>query len=164
LKRTSRKIDCTDLPGEVWIRGRPNTIARRIHAPRGGRQSLPGLHFQEGGDLNSEELRTAFDEISQKLRDSTSVDTTFDITTMTSSEPEKDFRSSSSMAQPPKLQTFMMKAIRSGRRTTRCTDSGSWYSRSERQIGEGTSPASPLAVFRDWMEFSRQAMEYPLAD
>src|SRR6266852_2252908 len=28
----------------------------------------------------------------------------------------------------------------------------------------GHRPASPNAVFRDWIEFSRQAMEYPLAD
>jgi len=28
----------------------------------------------------------------------------------------------------------------------------------------GHRPASPLAVLRDWQEFSRQAMEYPLAD
>src|SRR5207249_4459364 len=52
-------------------------------------------------------------------------DTTFDTAAMTSSEPAKNFRSSSSMAQPPKLRTFMMRAIRSGRPTTHCTDSGS---------------------------------------
>src|SRR5437016_2002776 len=28
----------------------------------------------------------------------------------------------------------------------------------------GHRPASPISVFRDWIEFSRQAMEYPLAD
>src|SRR5207249_10928286 len=28
----------------------------------------------------------------------------------------------------------------------------------------GHRPVSSLAVIRDWMEFSRQAMEYPLAD
>jgi membrane protein DedA with SNARE-associated domain len=30
--------------------------------------------------------------------------------------------------------------------------------------GRGHRPASPIAVFRDWIEFSRRAMEYPLAD
>ncbi len=30
--------------------------------------------------------------------------------------------------------------------------------------GRGHRPASALTVLRDWKEFSRQAMEYPLAD
>src|SRR6266849_4817757 len=30
--------------------------------------------------------------------------------------------------------------------------------------GRGHCPASPLAVFRDWIEFSRQTMEYPMDD
>jgi len=124
-----------------------------------------GCIFKEGGDLNSEELRTAFDEISQRLPG-------FYI-----GRYDIRYSSDDELRAGKGFQIIELNGAAS--EATNIYDEGNslWsaYNTLYRQwklvfqIGaanrsRGHRPASPLAVFRDWMEFSRQAMEYPLAD
>ncbi len=124
-----------------------------------------GCIFKEGGDLNSEELRTAFDEISQKLPG-------FYI-----GRYDIRYNNDDELRAGKGFQIIELNGAAS--EATNIYDEGNslWsaYNTVYRQwklvfqIGaanrsRGHRPASPLAVFRDWMEFSRQAMEYPLAD
>src|SRR6266568_3474799 len=124
-----------------------------------------GCIFKEGGDLNSEELRTAFNEISQKLPG-------FYI-----GRYDIRYNNDDELRAGKGFQIIELNGAAS--EATNIYDEGNslWsaYNTVYRQwklvfqIGaanrsRGHRPASPLAVFRDWMEFSRQAMEYPLAD
>jgi membrane protein DedA with SNARE-associated domain len=124
-----------------------------------------GCIFKEGADLNSEELRTAFDEISQKLPG-------FYI-----GRYDIRYNNDDELRAGKGFQIIELNGAAS--EATNIYDEGNslWsaYNTLYRQwklvfeIGaanrrRGRRPASPLAVFRDWMEFSRQAMEYPLAD
>ena len=124
-----------------------------------------GCIFKEGGDLNSEELRTAFDEISQKLPG-------FYI-----GRYDIRYRSDDELRAGKEFQIIELNGAAS--EATNIYDEGNslWsaYNTLYRQwklvfqIGaanrsRGHRPVSSLAVIRDWMEFSRQAMEYPLAD
>src|SRR5712692_1767716 len=124
-----------------------------------------GCIFKEGGDLYSEELRTTFDEISQKLPG-------FYI-----GRYDIRYSSDDELRAAKGFQIIELNGAAS--EATNIYDEGNslWSAYKTLylqwklvfQIGEanrrrGRRPASPLAVFRDWMEFSRQAMEYPLAD
>lgn len=124
-----------------------------------------GCIFKEGGDLNSEELRTAVDEISQKLPG-------FYI-----GRYDIRYNNDAELRAGKGFQIIELNGAAS--EATNIYDEGNslWsaYNTVYRQwklvfqIGaanrsRGHRPASPLAVFRDWMEFSRQAIEYPLAD
>jgi membrane protein DedA with SNARE-associated domain len=124
-----------------------------------------GCIFKEGEDLYSEELRTAFDEISQKLPG-------FYI-----GRYDIRYGSDDELRAGKGFQIIELNGAAS--EATNIYDEGNslWsaYNTLYRQwklvfqIGaanrsRGHRPASPLAVFRDWMAFSRQAMEYPLAD
>lgn len=124
-----------------------------------------GCIFKEGSDLNSEELRTAFDEISQKLPG-------FYI-----GRYDIRYRSDDELRAGRGFQILELNGAAS-EATNIYDESNSLWSayntlyrqwRLVFQIGaanrsRGHRPTSPLAVFRDWMEFSRQAMQYPLAD
>src|SRR5882724_7692667 len=124
-----------------------------------------GCIFKEGEDLYSEELRDAFDEISQRLPG-------FYI-----GRYDIRYSSDDELRAGNGFQIIELNGAAS--EATNIYDEGNslWsaYKTLYRQwklvfqIGaanrsRGHRPASPLAVFRDWMEFSRQAMEYPLAD
>ena len=124
-----------------------------------------GCIFKEGEDLYSEELRDAFDEISQRLPG-------FYI-----GRYDIRYSSDDELRAGNGFQIIELNGAAS--EATNIYDEGNslWsaYNTLYRQwklvfqIGatnrrRGHRPASPLAVFRDWMEFSRQAMEYPLAD
>ena len=124
-----------------------------------------GCIFKEGGDLNSEELRTAFDEISQKLPG-------FYV-----GRYDIRYNNDDELRAGKGFQIIELNGAAS--EATNIYDEGNslWSAYNTLylqwklvfQIGaanrsRGHRPASPLAVFRDWMEFSRQAMEYPLAD
>jgi membrane protein DedA with SNARE-associated domain len=124
-----------------------------------------GCIFKEGEDLYSEELRNAFDQISQKLPG-------FYI-----GRYDVRYRSDDELRAGKEFQIIELNGAAS--EATNIYDEGNslWsaYNTLYRQwklvfqIGaanrsRGHRPVSPLAVIRDWMEFSRQAMEYPLAD
>ena len=124
-----------------------------------------GCVFKEGEDLYSEALRDAFDEISQRLPG-------FYI-----GRYDIRYSSDDELRAGKGFQIIELNGAAS--EATNIYDEGNslWsaYKTLYRQwklvfqIGaanrsRGHRPASPLAVFRDWMEFSRQAMEYPLAD
>ncbi len=124
-----------------------------------------GCIFKEGDDLYSEELRSAFDEISMKLPG-------FYI-----GRYDIRYRSDDELRTGKGFQTIELNGAASEATNIydECNSLWSAYATLYRQWrlvyqigaanrGRGHSPASPLAVFRDWMEFSRQAMEYPLAD
>jgi len=124
-----------------------------------------GCIFKEGDDLYSEELRNAFDEISMKLPG-------FYI-----GRYDIRYRSDDELRTGKGFQTIELNGAASEATNIydECNSLWSAYATLYRQWrlvyqigaanrGRGHSPASPLAVFRDWMEFSRQAMEYPLAD
>src|SRR6266849_1290679 len=121
--------------------------------------------FKDGGDLSSEELRTTFDKISQKLPG-------FYI-------GRYDIRYSSDDELRAGKEFQIIELNGAASEATNIYDEGNslWSAYKTLyqqwklvfQIGaanrsRGHRPASPIAVFRDWMEFSRQAMEYPLAD
>jgi hypothetical protein len=124
-----------------------------------------GCIFKEGEDLYSEELRNAFDQISQKFPG-------FYI-----GRYDVRYRSDDELRAGKEFQIIELNGAAS--EATNIYDEGNslWsaYNTLYRQwklvfqIGaanrsRGHRPVSPLAVTRDWMEFSRQAMEYPLAD
>ena len=124
-----------------------------------------GCIFKEGEDLYSEELRDAFDEISQRLPG-------FYI-----GRYDIRYSSDDELRAGNGFQIIELNGAAS--EATNIYDEGNslWsaYKTLYRQwklvfqIGtvnrsRGHRPASPIAVFRDWIEFSRQAMEYPLAD
>jgi len=124
-----------------------------------------GCIFKEGEDLYSEELRNAFDQISQKLPG-------FYI-----GRYDVRYRSDDELRSGKEFQIIELNGAAS--EATNIYDKGNslWsaYNTLYRQwklvfqIGaanrsRGHRPVGPLAVIRDWMEFSRQAMEYPLAD
>ncbi len=124
-----------------------------------------GCIFKEGDDLYSEELRNAFDEISMKLPG-------FYI-----GRYDIRYRSDDELRTGKGFQTIELNGAASEATNIydECNSLWSAYATLYRQWrlvyqigaanrGRGHSPASLLAVFRDWMEFSRQAMEYPLAD
>ena len=124
-----------------------------------------GCIFEDGGDLYSEELRTTFDEISQKLPG-------FYI-----GRYDIRYSSDDELRAGKGFQIIELNGAAS--EATNIYDEGNslWSAYKTLyqqwklvfQIGaanrsRGHRPASPIAVFRDWIEFSRQAMEYPLAD
>ncbi len=124
-----------------------------------------GCIFKEGDDLYSEELRNAFDEISMKLPG-------FYI-----GRYDIRYRSDDELRTGKGFQTIELNGAASEATNIydECNSLWSAYATLYRQWrlvyqigaanrGRGHRPASPLAVFRDWMQFSRQAMEYPLAD
>ena len=124
-----------------------------------------GCIFKEGDDLYSEELRNAFDEISMKLPG-------FYI-----GRYDIRYRSDDELRTGKGFQTIELNGAASEATNIydECNSLWSAYATLYRQWrlvyqigaanrGRGHRPASPLAVFRDWMEFSRQAMGYPLAD
>src|SRR6266849_4452046 len=124
-----------------------------------------GCIFKEGDDLYSEELRSAFDEISMKLPG-------FYI-----GRYDIRYRSDDELRTGKGFQTIELNGAASEATNIydECNSLWSAYATLYRQWrlvyqigaanrGRGHSPASLLAVFRDWMEFSRQAVEYPLAD
>ncbi len=124
-----------------------------------------GCIFKDGGDLYSEELRTTFDEISQKLPG-------FYI-----GRYDIRYSSDDDLRAGKGFQIIELNGAAS--EATNIYDEGNslWSAYKTLyqqwklvfQIGavnrsRGHRPASPIAVFRDWIDFSRQAMEYPLAD
>src|SRR6266566_4881503 len=124
-----------------------------------------GCIFKEGEDLYSEALRDAFDEISQRLPG-------FYI-----GRYDIRYSSDDELRAGKGFQIIELNGAAS--EATNIYDEGNslWSAYNTLyqqwklvfQIGatnrsRGHRPASPLAVFRDWVEFSRQAMEYPLAD
>ncbi len=124
-----------------------------------------GCIFKEGDDLYSEELRNAFDEISMKLPG-------FYI-----GRYDIRYRSDDELRTGKGFQTIELNGAASEATNIydECNSLWSAYATLYRQWrlvyqigaanrGRGHRPASPLGVFRDWMEFTRQAVEYPLAD
>jgi membrane protein DedA with SNARE-associated domain len=124
-----------------------------------------GCIFKDGADLYSEELRAAFDEISQKLSG-------FYI-----GRYDLRYSSDDELRAGKGFQIIELNGAASEATNIYDERKSLWSAyatlyrqwRLVYQIGaanrsRGHRPASPLAVFRDWMEFSRQAMEYPLAD
>jgi membrane protein DedA with SNARE-associated domain len=124
-----------------------------------------GCIFKEGEDLYTEELREAFDEISQRLPG-------FYI-----GRYDIRYSSDDELRAGKGFQIIELNGAAS--EATNIYDEGNslWSAYNTLyqqwklvfQIGaanrrRGHRPASPLAVLRDWQEFSRQAMEYPLAD
>ena len=124
-----------------------------------------GCIFKDGGDLYSEELRTTFDEISRKLPG-------FFV-----GRYDIRYSSDAELRAGKGFQIIELNGAAS-EATNIYDESNSLWSAYKTlyqqwklvfQIGaanrsRGHRPASPIAVFRDWIEFSRQAMEYPLAD
>jgi len=124
-----------------------------------------GCIFKDGGDLHSEELRTTFDEISQKLPgfyigrydiryssdDDLRTGKGFQIIELNgaASEATNIYDEGNSLWSAYKTLYHQWKLV---------------FQIGAANRSRGHRPASPIAVFRDWMEFSRQAMEYPLAD
>jgi membrane protein DedA with SNARE-associated domain len=124
-----------------------------------------GCIFKDGADLYSEGLRAAFDEISQKLPG-------FYI-----GRYDIRYSSDEELRAGKGFQIIELNGAASEATNIydECNSLWSAYATLYRQwrlvyqIGaanrdRGHRPASPLAVLRDWQEFSRQAMEYPLAD
>lgn len=124
-----------------------------------------GCIFKDGANLCSENLRVAFDEISQKL-------TGFYI-----GRYDIRYSSDDELRAGKGFQIIELNGAASEATNIYDERNSLWSAyatlyqqwRLVYQIGaanrsRGHHPASPLAVFRDWMEFSRQAMEYPLAD
>jgi hypothetical protein len=124
-----------------------------------------GCIFKDGADLNSEKLRAAFDEISQKFPG-------FYI-----GRYDVRYTSDDKLRDGKGFQIIELNGAAS--EATDIYDAGNslWsaYATLYQQwklvyrIGatnrdRGHRPASALTVLRDWMEFSRRAMEYPLAD
>ncbi len=124
-----------------------------------------GCIFKDGANLYSENLRAAFDEISQKLPG-------FYI-----GRYDIRYSSDDELRAGKGFQIIELNGAAS--EATNIYDEGNslWsaYATLYQQwnlvyrIGainrdRGHRPASALTVLRDWMEFSRQAMEYPLAD
>ena len=124
-----------------------------------------GCIFKDGADLYSEELRAAFDEISQKLPG-------FYI-----GRYDIRYSSDGELRAGKGFQIIELNGAASEATNIydECNSLWSAYATLYQQWnlvyqigvanrGRGHRPASPLAVFRDWIEFSQQAMEYPLAD
>lgn len=124
-----------------------------------------GCIFKDGADLYSEELRTAFDEISQRVPG-------FYI-----GRYDIRYSSDDELRAGKGFQIIELNGAAS--EATNIYDEGNslWsaYATLYQQwkmvfrIGaanrdRGHRPARALTVLRDWMAFSRQAMEYPLAD
>lgn len=124
-----------------------------------------GCIFKDGADLNSEKLRAAFDEISQKLPgfyigrydiryfsdDELRAGKGFQIIELNGAASEAtniyDERNSLWSAYATLYRQWSLV-----------------YQLGAANRDRGHRPATPLAVFRDWIAFSQQAMEYPLAD
>lgn len=124
-----------------------------------------GCIFKDGADLNSEKLRAAFDEISQKLPG-------FYI-----GRYDIRYSSDDELRAGKGFQIIELNGAASEATNIYDERNSLWsaYATLYRQwslvykIGaanrdRGHRPATPLAVFRDWIAFSQQAMEYPLAD
>ncbi len=124
-----------------------------------------GCIFKDGADLYSEELRAAFDEISQKLPG-------FYI-----GRYDVRYSRDEELRAGKGFQIIELNGAASEATNIydECNSLWSAYATLYRQWrlvyqigaanrGHGHRPASALTVLRDWMEFSRQAMEYPLAD
>jgi membrane protein DedA with SNARE-associated domain len=124
-----------------------------------------GCIFKDGADLNSEKLRAAFDEISHKLPG-------FYI-----GRYDIRYISDEELRAGRGFQIIELNGAAS--EATNIYDAGNslWsaYATLYQQwklvyrIGatnrkRGHRPASALTVLRDWIEFSRRSMEYPLAD
>lgn len=124
-----------------------------------------GCIFKDGANLYSENLRSAFDEISQKLPG-------FYI-----GRYDIRYSSDNELRAGKGFQIIELNGAASEATNIydECNSLWSAYATLYQQwklvyrIGainrdRGHRPASALAVIRDWIEFSRQAMEYPLAD
>jgi membrane protein DedA with SNARE-associated domain len=124
-----------------------------------------GCIFQDGGDLYTEELRARFDEISQKLPGF--YIGRYDIRYMSDEE----------LQAGNGFQIIELNGAASEATNIYDESNSLWsaYATLYRQwklvylIGAahrdlGHRPASTFGVLRDWREFSRQAMDYPLAD
>jgi hypothetical protein len=124
-----------------------------------------GCIFQDGGDLYTEELRARFDEISQKLPGF--YIGRYDIRYMSDEE----------LQAGNGFQIIELNGAASEATNIYDESNSLWsaYATLYRQwklvyqIGAanrdlGHRPVSAFGVLRDWREFSRQAMEYPLAD
>ena len=124
-----------------------------------------GCIFKDGADLNSEKLRAAFDEISQKLPG-------FYI-----GRYDIRYSSDDELRAGKGFQIIELNGAAS--EATNIYDEGNslwsayatlyeqWklvYRIGAANRARGHRPAGAFKVLRDWMEFSRQAMEYPLAD
>ena len=124
-----------------------------------------GCIFKDGADLYTEELRNAFDEISQKVPG-------FYI-----GRYDIRYSSDDELRAGKGFQILELNGAASEATNIydECNSLWSAYATLYRQWklvyqigaanrGRGHRPASLLAVFQDWIEFSRQAMEYPMAD
>jgi hypothetical protein len=124
-----------------------------------------GCIFREGANLYSEELRTTFDEISQKVPG-------FYI-----GRYDIRYRNDDELRDGKGFKIIELNGAASEATNIYDERNSLWSAyatlyrqwRLVYQIGAanrscGHRPASALTVLRDWMEFSRQAMEYPLAD
>lgn len=124
-----------------------------------------GCIFQDGSDLYTEELRARFDEISQRL--SGFFIGRYDIR----------YTSNDELRAGKGFQIIELNGAASEATNIydECNSLWSAYATLYRQwklvyqIGAanrslGHRPASVFRVLRDWKEFSRQAMEFPLAD
>lgn len=124
-----------------------------------------GCIFKEGEDLYSEQLRAAFDEISQRLPG-------FYV-----GRYDVRYRSDEELRAGKGFTIIELNGAASEATNIydECNSLWSAYRTLYRQwrlvyqIGaanrrRGHRPATPLAVYRDWIEFSRQALEYPIAD
>jgi membrane protein DedA with SNARE-associated domain len=124
-----------------------------------------GCIFKDGADLCSEELRAAFDEISQKFPG-------FYI-----GRYDIRYGSDDELRAGKGFQIIELNGAASEATNIYDEHNSLWsayvtlyrqwslvYQIGAANRGRGHRPASPLAVLRDWMAFSRQAMEYPQAD
>ena len=124
-----------------------------------------GCIFLDGGDLLTEDLRARFDAISQKLPG-------FYI-----GRYDVRYRSDDELRAGRGFKIIELNGAASEATNIYDESNSLWsaYKTLYRQwelvyrIGaanrrRGHKPVAPLAVLRDWLEFSRQAMQYPIAD
>ena len=124
-----------------------------------------GCIFKDGGDLYSEDLRNIFDEISRKL--SGFYVGRYDIR----------YRSDDELRAGKGFTIIELNGAASEATNIYDARNSLWsaYATLYRQwqlvyrIGaanrsRGNKPAMPFAVLKDWIEFSRQAIEFPIAD
>ncbi len=124
-----------------------------------------GCIFKDGADLYSEELRAAFDEISRRLPgfyigrydiryasdDDLRGGTGFQIIELNgaASEATNIYDPANSLWSAYKTLYQQWKLV---------------YQIGAANRRRGHQPAQALAVFKDWLEFSRRAMKFPVAD
>lgn len=124
-----------------------------------------GCVFKDGADLYSERLRSKFDEISHRLPgfyigrydiryrsdEELRAGTGFKIIELNgaASESTNIYDESNSLWSAYVALYHQWKLV---------------YEIGAENRGQGHRPATPLAVLKDWKEFSQQAMEYPIAD